>query len=356
MKIIFFIPNLSSGGAERVISILANSLVNKKYDVDIVCLQDNVISYPLSDKVNIVCFDKNLLTCSKKLSFSILRNYLKNERKANNRIVLIPFLDVCLTRVIVASFGLNIPIIASERNDPFQKGSSFLARLKANIPYWLSTHCVFQTEGARDYFYKIIRKKSNIIMNPIMMSPDIKWEGQNSKRIISVGRLESQKNHILLIDAFTHIHNEYPDYILEIYGVGSLKSELQKHISELSLDSSVKLCGHSSDIHSLLENSFLFVLSSDYEGMSNALIEALAVGMPVVTTDHPCGGARMLVKNDINGILVPVRDEIALAEAIKRVIENPEFRLSIGNNASEIRQILSVKQISEKWIELIESL
>jgi len=356
MKIIFVIPNLSSGGAERVISILADSFIEHGVDVDILLLKERKISYSISEKVNIVYLDMDLLSCSKITACKYMRKYFKKEKQKHKKIVVIPFLDVCLKRTLIASLGLNIPVIASERNDPNQKGTSFIKKIKSNIPYILATHCIFQTTGARNYYCRIVRNKSDIIMNPLSMASDIQWKGQKSRRIISVGRLEPQKNQMLLINAFSHIHKEFPDYKLEIYGEGSLRKQLQSRINELNLEDAVYLCGCSSDIYSIMENALLFVLSSDYEGLSNALIEALSTGMPVISTDHQCGGAGMLIKNGANGMLIPVNDEYAMFNAMKRIIEDEEFALSIAENARKIRKVLSVEKISNKWLDIIYGL
>ena len=356
MKVIFVVPNLGPGGAERVISILSNSFVENDIDVDIFLLRDNRISYQLSERVNIVYFNIDLLSCAARVSCRIMREYFKNQKRNNDKVIIIPFLDTCLKHVLVSSIGLKIPVIASERNDPYQKGTSLISRIKANIPYLLASCCVFQTKGAKEYYCGWVRRKGHIIMNPLIIGEDVEWQGQTSKHIVSVGRLEPQKNQLLLIDAFSHIHNEYPEYILEIYGEGTLREKLKQRIEALGLGEVVFLCGHSPDIQNVLVNAYLFVLPSDYEGMSNALIEALSIGMPVVTTDHPCGGARMLVDNGINGILVPVKHERAMICAVKNMLENQAFASQIGKEAYKVRELLSVQKITKEWLNVIESM
>lgn len=356
MKIIFIIPDLGSGGAERVVSILANSFVNYDINVDIMLLQSDKVSYQISNQVNVVYFNMDLLSSPKILACKIMRDYFKQQKKHYGKIVVMPFLDTCLKRALISTAGLDIPVVASERNDPYQKGINLISRFKANIPYLLATRCVFQTPGARDFYCKFVRRKSNVIMNPLMMSEHIRWKGTKSKRIVSVGRLEPQKNQRLLIDAFCRVSERHPDYVLDIYGEGSLRDELQARINELRLENVIYLRGYSSDIHGILENSTMFVLSSDYEGMSNALIEALAAGMPVITTDHPCGGAKMLVQNNENGILVPINDENAMASAMKRIIEDDLFAYKIGNTAYKVRGLLAADQIAKEWLNMIERL
>lgn len=349
MKIIFVIPDLSSGGAERVISILSDSFVKRELDVDVLLLQEHRVCYTVSDKVNIVYLGENLLTCSKKKACQIMRGYFKKQKEQYGKVIAVPFLDVSLKRVLVATFGLKIPIIASERNDPYQKGRGLVNRIKANLPYCLASHCVFQTPGAREYYGKVVQKKGSVIMNPLMMPGYVSWKGQKSKRMVSVGRLEPQKNQMLLINAFAQIHKIYPEYTLDIYGEGSLRKSLQQRIDELGLRDTVFLRGYSADIYAILEESLLFVLSSDYEGLSNALIEAMAVGMPVISTDHPCGGAKVLIQNNENGILVPVNDESAIVLAMKQVIEDADLALALGERARLVRELLSIDRVTTEW-------
>ena len=349
MKIIFVIPDLSSGGAERVISILSDSFVKRELDVDVLLLQEHRVCYTVSDKVNIVYLGENLLTCSQKKACQIMRGYFKKQKEQYGKVIAVPFLDVSLKRVLVATFGLKIPIIASERNDPYQKGRGLVNRIKANLPYCLASHCVFQTPGAREYYGKVVQKKGSVIMNPLMMPGYVSWKGQKSKRMVSVGRLEPQKNQMLLINAFAQIHKIYPEYTLDIYGEGSLRKSLQQRIDELGLRDTVFLRGYSADIYAILEESLLFVLSSDYEGLSNALIEAMAVGMPVISTDHPCGGAKVLIQNNENGILVPVNDESAIVLAMKQVIEDADLALALGERARLVRELLSIDRVTTEW-------
>ena len=356
MKIIFVIPNLGSGGAERVISILSASFADQEADVDIVLMHNKEIAYFISDKVNVIDFGMDLLFCSKRLSCKIMRDYFKKQKQEHDKIVIIPFHDSCLKRVLLSVSGLAIPVIACERNDPYQKGTSMIAKTKANLPYRMASHCVFQTPGASEYYDNYVQNKSTVIMNPLVMSENIKWNGIESKRIVSVGRLEPQKNQMMLIESFHRVHKEHPEYILEIYGEGSMREILQEKINELQLDQCVFLRGHSSDIPKILEESFLFVLSSDYEGLSNALIEALAVGMPVITTDHPCGGAKILVQDGVNGILVSTGNANEMASAMKQIIQDHTFALRMGENAYRTRELLSVDRIADEWLKVIMKL
>lgn len=351
MKIMFFLPNLGAGGAERVVTILSSEFVKINIEVDIVLMMTEKIQYQVPEKVNVVCL--NSLNMTKRQRLSVIRLYLKEQKAAYGNIVIIPFQDNCLKYVLLASVGLNIPVIACERNNPYQKGVRVFDKLKANIPYLLSTSCVFQTSDARDYYCYYVRKKARVIANPINLDDRYCWKGENSKTVISVGRLEIQKNQRNLIEAFALVHEKYPEYTLDIYGEGMLRKKLQEQIKMLKLETCVFLRGHCEDIYEKMENAYVFVLSSDYEGMSNALIEAMAIGVPTISTDHPIGAARMIIQNGKNGILVPTGNKKELYNAIKLVIENPKKGRNMAECAMKIRKELDVKEIVRQWLKII---
>lgn len=353
-KIIFLIPNLGAGGAERVITILAKAFVQKAYAVDIVLFLNNKVQYEVPPNVNVVFL--NALSLKKIDRIRHLRLYFKEQTKEYNNVVVIPFQDNCLKYALAATIGMRIPVIACERNDPYQKGQTGISRFISQVPYYLSSHCVFQTPDARDYYWKRIQKKSKVVYNPLNIPESISWKGNTSNQIVSVGRLDPQKNQKLLIDAFFKLHQEYKEYKLVILGEGSLRKDLEAQISQLELEESVLLCGYSPDIHSILSEAAMFVLSSDYEGMSNALMEALAIGVPTVSTDHPIGGARLMVNDGVSGLLTPVGDSKALYIAMKRLLDNPQYAQELGANAKAVRSQLSVDVICEQWMEIIASL
>lgn len=352
MKVIFILPNLGSGGAERVVTILSRALRERGFAVDIVMLLTDLVQYRVPDGVELVSL--NTLGMSKPNRLRVLRNYLKKQKADHGRVTVVPFQDNCLQYAVVSAMGLGIPVVACERNDPYQKGTRGLARFKANLPYALARQCVFQTPDARAYYRMGVEQKSRVIVNPLILPEDICWQGQESKRILSVGRLEPQKNQKILIDAFARLHREFPDYTLEIYGEGALRQQLQTQINELGLEQAVFLRGYASDIHEKLTQAALFVLSSDYEGMSNALIEALAIGVPVVTTDHPIGGARMLVEDGVSGLMTPVGDTDALYQAMKRLLWDPELAAALSRSGVRVRERLAVDAVVRQWLDVLE--
>lgn len=351
MKVVFILPNLGSGGAERVVTILSKALRERGLAVDIVLMMNDLVQYSVPEGVELVRMNTKEL--SKIDRIRVARDYFKNQKKNFRRVVAIPFQDTCLKYTQAAVAGLGIPVVACERNDPYQKGSKGIARIKANLPFALADRCVFQTPDARDYYCTAVRKKSTVIVNPLILRQNIHWQGQESKNMISVGRLDPQKNQKILIDAFARFHGKFPEYTLEIFGEGSLRPQLQAQIDGLGLENTVFLRGHASDIHDRLEQAAMFILPSDYEGMSNALIEALAIGVPVVTTDHPIGGARMLVKDGVSGLLTPVGDSDALYRAMERLTMDPELACTLGRNGIRVREMLAVDAVVRQWMDVI---
>ena len=141
-----------------------------------------------------------------------------------------------------------------------------------------------------------------------------------------------------------------------IYGEGDKRGELEKLVEELGLKDRISLPGNIRNIADEMEKNSLFVLSSDFEGMPNALMEAMALGLPCVSTDCPCGGPRYLIKNGENGVLVPVGDADALAEAMKKMLHDEDLRIRIGNNARTIQTRLSPEKIYGQWESYIKSI
>ena len=272
------------------------------------------------------------------------------------QLVLLPFHDSCLKNVLFATFGLGIAVIASERNNPYIKGESKFARLKASIPYGLASACVFQTRDALEYYAPMVQKKGRVIVNPLQLKEELVWTGMGNRTIVSVGRLDPQKNQKMLIDAFWMLHKDHPECTLDIYGEGSLRPQLQEQIDALGLQEAVCLRGYDKQVQKRVSEAGVFALSSDYEGMSNALIEALAMGVPSVSTDHPIGGARWLIRDGDNGLLTPVGDADALYKAMAFLLEKPDQAAKMSEKGKQLRQTLSAHNIAREWLALIKTL
>ena len=224
-----------------------------------------------------------------------------------------------------------------------------------NFLYPQANGFVFQTKEAQNYFKDSIKNNSVIIPNPI--SDDFlneTYEPIRRKEIVAIGRLNPQKNHKLLINAFKLVHQKFPDYILKIYGKGILQEELSLQIKELYLEEAVFLMGEVEHVNQILKGAGMFVLSSNSEGMPNALMEAMAMGLPVVSTDCPCGGPRFLIQDGVNGFLTDVGNIQALANKIIILLENPQLAERFALNAMNIIEHIKPERVYNQWRDYIQ--
>jgi len=202
----------------------------------------------------------------------------------------------------------------------------------------------------RDYFNEDIRKRSIVIHNPVSVPIErYPIPVSRKKKIVTVGRLHPQKNQRLLIEAFLEVHKVLPDYKLEIYGDGKLGNELISLIEKIGLREFAYIYPSRKDIWDCIYDASLFVLTSDYEGMPNVLMEAMALGVPCVSTDCRPGGARTLIDDGVNGRIVPLRNLDALVSCMKEVLLKPELSEVMGNEARNIAETHTEKEIFNKW-------
>lgn len=348
MKVMFFVGEFSDGGAERVISIIANNIVNS-YDVEILSYFKKDSFYKTDDRVVLNSIEANTNSTNKIKNLKWLRKHIKDVD------IIISFLAPFNILSLLANIGINKPIIVSDRNDPrFVPNNTFIRFLRDRL-YGNADAIVVQTENNKEYFKKY-SNKTYVIPNPLNMDNfiGIALNETKQKKIVNVGRLKPQKNQELLIDAFNEIHKKYPEYTLHIYGIGPYENELKDLVKLLNLSDSVIFEGQRDDIFNDIKDSELFVLSSNYEGMPNALIEAMALGLPCISTD--VSGARDMIENDINGIVVPINDKDRLVNSMFKVIENKEYASSLANNACKISESLKQDVILDKWHTIINNI
>ncbi|MBQ4131505.1 MAG: glycosyltransferase family 4 protein [Clostridia bacterium] len=348
MKIAFSMANMLGGGAERVVSELANSFVEQGHDVSIIVMKASECVYPLKAQVKLVD-----LSAKDKGIFSRVRA-LRQCIKKNRYDVVISFLTSTNIETLLAMVGLGIPTVISERNNPYILPEGKIYRFLRSVTYPLAKGYVFQTPDAQAFFSKRIQKKSVVIMNPINPQLPAVYSGEREKRVVNVGRLVPQKNHRMFIDAFREFSKSHPDYIAEIYGEGPLEKELLDYIRSSGMETKVFLRGFCKDVLSEIASSAMFVMSSDYEGMSNALIEAVGMGIPCISTDHPIGGARLTIQDGVSGFLVPVGDTYKLTEKMSNIADDPELASKFSKQGVLLRNKLSIKEIAKSWIEYIE--
>ena len=372
MKILFHINSLGLGGAERVVSILANAFCKKGYEIVIATEWESEREYPLAREIKRISVglseseDKKGRIRKIILRHTKLRACIAKEKPD----LVISFCVKANYRAAVSMLGMKIPLLVSVRNDPKidyapHKFSTFLMEKKA-------AGCVFQTKDAMSFFSSALRKKSQIIYNPLndafledaeklYCSLPKKPDGSvlRTKEIVAVGRITAQKNHKLLVQAFSELAPNYPNYVLKIYGEqenDALATEIQKMIKEKGLENRIHLMPPSKQIQKEIADAAFFVLSSDYEGMPNSLIEALALGLPCISTDCPCGGPAMLIQPGKTGLLVPVGNCETLQSAMKTYLDDPEYAARLGREARTIRNRVKESTIVKAWEDFIKEI
>lgn len=343
MNILFVVSAMHGGGAERVIATLANRYVKSGDSVAILMVAGNECVYELHAEVRLVSIGDvshgNPLTQAKRLL--AMRRYFRRHDG-----VIVSFSTRINLFTIVAGLGLKKHIVVSERNDPHREKHPFLR----NIIYGLSSGgFVFQTEEARDCFSRRIRGRSVVIPNPLRRDLPESHEGLREKKIAAVGRLEPQKNHRLLLEAFAGFCRKIPDYELHLFGQGSLERELRMRAQALDIADRVVFEGFCKEVLKEIKTYGMYVLSSDYEGISNSLLEAMALGIPCISTDCPIGGSALCIENEENGLLVPVGDAKRLQEAMERLATEEAQAERMGRKAREVRQRFSEECIASLW-------
>ena len=351
-KVMFVCQSLGNGGAERVVSVLTDELSEADYRVFILTMTKEKQVYNINENVEIVAPHKNYNAgiLGKLQRVKIIRDEIIKHKID----VVVAFSHYNAMFSVIASYGLPVRIIGSERNDPAQLKNRKILNSTRNILYKKLDCLVCQTDEAKAYFPNKIQEKTTIILNPISASIIDPYCGEKEKKIVTFCRLEPQKILRMLIDAFEMLYEEYPDYELNIYGEGSERENLLNYIVSKGLVNVISIKPFCKDVHQKVMKATIFALPSNYEGLSNSMIEAMALGIPTVVTDCPCGGARMVIENNKNGIMVAVDDPKAMYEAFKKIIVSPKFAKELSNNGVKIRDKLNCKKIAKQWKKAID--
>lgn len=352
--IAFYISSLTAGGAERVISNLANEFAAQGYEVFMLTdsMEDKEY-HRLDGRVRRVVLPKS--EENGRIANAIGRiQKLRSAVKETRASVLVSFIGKSNIRAVLATRFLKTGVVVSVRSAPAREYPTRLMRMLAKVLFRMADGIVFQTEEARQFFSKGIKRKSAVLMNPL--HPDFmreRYTGGRKQEIVTVGRLHSVKNHEMLIAAFAAVSGDYPALTLRIYGDGDRKEKLRSYIDELHMQGRVVLEGDRDGVAERIEASRIFVLSSNVEGMPNALLEAMALGLACISTDCPCGGPRTVIRDGENGLLIPVGDTEALENAIRRILSDPDLEERLGRHAAEIRQELAPERVNKMWMDYI---
>lgn len=343
------------GGANKIMVFLSNLLIKNGYDVSIYTYASNdEPSYEVNSKIKLIkekrISKKNFL----RPVFDLFKVTKMIRREKPD--IIISFLTINHVLSVIGTRFSKIPVIISERGDPNSESGVF-PRVKQFF-FYFAEGAVFQTKDARDYFGKKLQNKSVVIPNPAFKPNIILPDRKARKKEISfVGRFVMvQKRQDLMLKAFSQIAANYPDYKLVFYGDGIDMEKVKNLAVYYKLNDRVIFKGKTTNVLEHISKSELFIMTSDYEGIPNALIEAMSLGLPCISTDCDPGGARLLIENGFNGILVPKDDAYKLAESISYLIDNPLEADKLGDKAKEIVDDFSVEKNEKAWLKYIKDI
>lgn len=361
-KIAFLINSLGKGGAERVAVNLAAHFWKSGYDILLVTSRRHAEEYEVTFPAKRRLLEEEIagapLGRAGKIPARVsgLRRIWKQERPD----LVVALIGKLNLYAMLSTVGRKIPVILSVRSDPAREYPSRLQKLLAERLFRRAAGVIFQTEDAMRFFSEKVQRHSAVLPNALDKSfIRARYEGPRDDEIVMVGRLDANKNHQLLLRAFADIQEDYPAMKVVIYGGGLAGSDTEPMLRQLSEELGIKekvlFRGRQTDIRGKIERARIFVLASDYEGMPNALLEAMATGLAVISTDCPCGGPRSVIEAGKNGILIPTGDTEALAGALRRILDHPELEERLGREAAKLGERLSPEKVCGLWQEEIEN-
>ncbi len=360
MKVCFFIWALTAAGAERVLSILANEWTRKGWDVVILTMDAPASKpfYPLADSIEVRPL--NLLKDSDSF-LSALNNNIKRLRTLRRAIrgvhpdVIISFIDKANALMILATRGLRIPVIISERTDPSRRSLGRFWGGIRDFTYPQADLIVFQSQGVMDWFPSRVRARGVVIPNPVPPPPppsnDTPITG-SAMSIVSLGRLFPVKGFDVLVTAFSAANARVPNWHLNIWGKGPERKTLEQMVENLGMASQIRFHGITNRPYDILRGADIFVLPSRVEGFPNALVEAMACGLPVISTQFG-GAANDIVQDGVNGMLVPPGNPEALANSLVHLMTDSDKRARLGDQASRVVDQFSTERVLTKWEEAV---
>lgn len=357
--IALYISSMRKGGAERVIANLAQYLDEKGYHVVLVTTHKAEIEYEVPKTVKRILSEPD----EHELQGGRIRNFLTRFRKLR-RIwkeekpdVIVSFIGKNNIMAILTSLGMGIPVAVSVRGEPGEEYYNGLLRFLARNLFYLADGVILQTKLCMEFFPKGVRKKAIILKNPVnpvfFREP---YRGEREKTIVAVGRVDENKNHEMLIRAFAGIADEFPEYRLIIYGDGDKRSDLLKLTKELKLEDRISLPGNIDNVADAIYKTRVFVLSSNTEGMPNTLIEAMILGLAVVSTDCPCGGPAELIVHGVNGLLSPVKDVKSMKENLQYILNDLHRADEMAHEATKTSDIYDVNKVYLEWEKYLKYL
>ena len=356
--IVLFISALRKGGAERVMVNLADYLHRNGVRVTL------VTQYICEEEYTLPAGIPRILSeiTPQEETGSRIGDFLARYRKLCRIFTelhpdcILSFIGKNNIMTLLCTRFSGIPAVVSVRGEPKSEYYNFSMRFLAKTLFACAAGVIVQTSAARDFFPPVIRKKAVILKNPL--NPAFVRErrtGRPDGRIVSVGRVDANKNHARILRAFARIAPEFPNASLVVYGDEEKRQELIRKTQELGLSDRVQFPGAVSDVAEKIRTASAFVLSSGHEGMPNALIEAMCLGIPSISTDCPCGGPRELIEDGVNGYLIPVGDEEALADRLRRIFSDEEGAEKMGKQAALLLEEYRPERVNAEWMDYLLS-
>ena len=358
MRIGFLISNLSSGGAERTVAYLANYFAKEGIETDILMYGNkHTVFYELVDGVNIMplCREGSVSGLMSRISKILerVKNFKFYVKKCRPDVIF----SICGNMFYTLFTRRSYALIASERSCPEAETSKKTVFLRKFYAKRVDGY-VFQTKRAKEYYKRYVGGPDGIVIQNAIGNPlvyKVTTPSLRENKIVAMGRLVPVKDYETMLKAFQIVSNKYPDYVLEIYGEGPLLSALKELAGALGIAEKVKFMGAREDAILQMNSAKCFVLSSIYEGMPNALLEAMAIGLPCVATNCPNGPAE-LIQDGENGLLVNIGDVDGMAQAIIKFLDDVEFSEKCMEEAKKVRESNDINKICEQYLKYAKSL
>jgi GalNAc-alpha-(1->4)-GalNAc-alpha-(1->3)-diNAcBac-PP-undecaprenol alpha-1,4-N-acetyl-D-galactosaminyltransferase len=366
MKLTIVVDNLNGGGAERIMSIMANFWAEKGWEITVITTHQGSREpfYRLVPAVSHVDLDipgwlkiPLMWRIESVLTVLLLRRALRQ----SNPSVILSFLDKLSVQTLMAATGLPIPVVVSERIDPHHHELTEKWVELRNRFYPRAAKVVVQTRAGAKYFRPDVLRNTVVIPNPVIIPPN----GSDAeplpfkfgrKCLVAAGRLNPQKGFDFLLEAFQRLAFDYPDWDLYIFGEGELRPSLESQITNLGLEGRAILAGKSGRLNDVFRAADVFVLSSRYEGFPNVLCEAMASGCAVVSFACPTGPDE-IIRHGVDGLLVSeVGDIDGLTEAVRTCISNDGLRKKLAENAPDVMRRFPLEVVMKMWEDILSPL
>ncbi len=358
-KIAFYIGSLRKGGAERVFVNLADYFQKEGYRVVMVTQYRFEEEYDLPAGVGRILSDigEQEVTKSRIRNFFLRLNKLHVIWKTEKPNLVLSCIGKNNFMAVVSTIGTGTKAVVSVVGEAAEEYPTRLMRMLANFLFPRAAGVILQTERSRGFFSKRAAARAVVLpnsLNPVFIRP--RFEGEREKEIVSVGRMDANKNHEMQLRAFAALQPEFGDHTLTIYGDGELRPFIEELAGKLGISERVRFPGVVPDIADRIGKASLFLLTSYSEGVSNALIEALALGLPVIATDVPSGGTEELMKEGINGLIIPAGDQKALEQAMRKMLGDPAYADRLGREAAKIQERLAPERVNALWKAYFEGI